>query len=125
MSNDQLKASGLKQSGLQETMSRFENTQTNPMTQSRIKEQYFKQTDNAQRQEFFEKYQSIFKNTDLYNSSVFPMLLAKPVLMRKIEEIYEEQFRRLLKKKSLLALNLPAVIEALYTDKQSKTQMYS
>ena len=55
------------------------------------------------------KYPKVFGNLRLSDVKQAPILLTRQVLMKKIEEIYNEQTRRVLRKKSLAQLNIPLV----------------
>ena len=66
------------------------------------------------------KYPKVFRNLSLSNIKSAPILISLPVLMRKIEEIYNELTQRLLRKKSRMVLDVSQVTREL-TERNMKS----
>ena len=79
---------------------------------------------NATKRFTLEKYQKVFKGLRISDIKGAPILIPRPRLMAKVEEIYNDIVQDLLRKKNVKVLNIPKATREYVRRKNAKNPNY-
>lgn len=77
---------------------------------------------NDAKLQILKKYESVFGEINLDNIKTAPILMARHILLNKIEQFYDKQFEKLMKTKSMQVLDLPKIVYKV-TKKNSNSKL--
>lgn len=79
---------------------------------------------NSDKREILEKYPKVFQGIKISEVKGAPILLPRASILNRIEEIYNEQFHRLLKSKTTRSINLAQVVHDVIKKTMKKSRNY-
>lgn len=79
---------------------------------------------NSSKREILEKYPKVFQGIKISEVKGAPILLPRARVLKRMEDIYNEQFHRLLKSKTTRTLNLAQVVHDVLKKANKKSRNY-
>ena len=79
---------------------------------------------NASKREILEKYPKVFQGIKISEVKGAPILMPRATVLKRVEEIYNEQFHRLLKSKTTRSLGLAQIVHDVIKKSMKKSRNY-